>query len=769
MPITLHNGGAYYLNRERLILEDSGAVIAGEPAGAPTPGSLSPEQRKQARAGTMAHAILAAHNSGDDRSLKIRFDAIASHDITYVSIIQTARASGMKDFPLPFVLTNCHNSLCTVGGTINEDDHVFGLSAAKKYGGIFVPANVAVIHQYMREMMAGCGKMILSTDSHTRYGALGTMAMGEGGGELVKQLLRFTYDIQYPGIVAVYLKGRPVPGVGPQDVALAIVKAVYASGFVKNRVLEFIGPGIASLSMEFRIGVDVMMTETTCLSTIWETDERTQAYLQDHGRPEDYRRIVPQQAAYYDRALVLDLSRVRPMIALPFHPSNGFTIDTFNENTLDILHETDREIERLTGDQSFRLCDAVEDGRLRVRQGIIAGCSGGTYENLMEAARILRDKPRTADEFALSVYPASLPVQLDLIGKGALQELLAAGVTVKPSFCGPCFGIGDTPSNHTLSIRHSTRNFVAREGSLPEKGQLAAVALMDARSIAATCLNGGRITPATACVQEREVPEPHFDRRPYESRVIDGWSHKNPQEPLIRGANITDWPTFYPLEENVLLTVCARFDDRVTTTDDLLPSGEASSYRSNPQYLARFALSRRKPAYVEDSRAILALEQQRRQGTSSEADDALLRQIQSLPDCADLTWQDIERGSAVAGHLVGDGSAREQAVSSQRVLGGLANFAEEYATKRYFSNLTNWGVLPFVFDQIALLQEGSCVFVPGVRSAVERGQRELRAYLLNEQPQEITLRLPELKPLERKTLMHGCFINYCRMEGGQNT
>ncbi|MGN1369137.1 MAG: hydratase [Aristaeellaceae bacterium] len=767
MPITLFREGAYYLNREQLVLEGSGAVIAGNPM--PAQGGLSPAQREQARAGTMAHAILSAHNRGDDQHLKIRFDAIASHDITYVSIIQTARASGMKDFPLPFVLTNCHNSLCTVGGTINEDDHVFGLSAARKYGGIFVPANVAVIHQYMREMMAGCGKMILSTDSHTRYGALGTIAMGEGGGELVKQLLNFTYDIQYPEIVAVYLTGKPVPGVGPQDVALAIVKAVYANGFVKNRVLEFIGPGIGNLSMEFRIGVDVMMTETTCLSTIWETDERTQAYLKDHGRAEDYHRIAPQQAAYYDRALVLDLSKIRPMIALPFHPSNGFTIETFNENTLDILHETDREIEKLTGDQSFRLSDSVENGRLRVRQGIIAGCSGGTYENLMEAAWILKDKPRTSDEFSLSAYPASLPVQLDLIEKGALQELLAAGVTVKPSFCGPCFGIGDTPSNHTLSIRHSTRNFVAREGSLPEKGQLAAVALMDARSIAATCLNGGRLTPATACVQAHEVPEPHFDRRPYESRVIDGWAHKNPQEQLIRGANITDWPEFYPLEENILLTVCARFDDRVTTTDDLLPSGEASSYRSNPQYLARFALSRRKPAYVKASRAILALEQQRRQGATppSDADDVLLRQIQALPGCAGLTWKDIERGSAVAGHLVGDGSAREQAVSSQRVLGGLANFAEEYATKRYFSNLTNWGVLPFVSDQIEQLEEGSCVFVPGIRSAIGRGQREIRAYLLGSQPRELLLKIPELKPLEKKTLMHGCFINYCREEGGR--
>ena len=680
--VKLYDGGVYLVNGTEIV-----------------PEAAAPEtyQKDTAKQGTIAYSILKAHNTAEDmQNLRLKFDALASHDITFVGIIQTARASGMEKFPIPYVLTNCHNSLCAVGGTINEDDHVFGLSAARKYGGIYVPPHMAVIHQYMREAMAGCGKMILGSDSHTRYGALGTMAIGEGGGELVKQLLENTYDVAYPGVVAVYLTGKPRPGVGPQDIALAIIGAVFKNGYVKNKVMEFVGPGIKSMTTDYRNGVDVMTTETTCLTSVWCTDDDTKAYLAKHGRADDYRELKPTDVTYYDGLVYVDLSTVKPMIALPFHPSNAFEIDELNANLGDILREVEKEAARLTEgkDIEFSLTDKITPKGLQVQQGIIAGCAGGTYTNVMAAAHILKGAQCGQGEFTLDVYPSSQPVFMDLLAKGAISDLMATGAIVKTAFCGPCFGAGDTPANNALSIRHATRNFPNREGSKPGAGQLSAVALMDARSIAATAANGGILTSAEKYADNYEVPEYNYDDSSYRARIYNGFGKAEPEDKLIYGPNIKDWPEQEALAQNILLRVCSKIMDKVTTTDELIPSGETSSYRSNPLGLAEFTLSRRDPGYVQRAKDVRALEKARLAG-EAQSDEALksaLGKVKNiLPDVDEKT---IEIGSVIYCVKPGDGSAREQAASCQRVLGGLANICSEYATKRYRSNVMNWGMLP---------------------------------------------------------------------------
>ena len=679
--IKLYDGGAFLINGKDIVPEKdaSGAAAA---AGRNL-------DKEEARKGTIAYGILKAHNTSDNMDkLKIKFDAMASHDITFVGIVQTAKASGMKEFPIPYVLTNCHNSLCAVGGTINEDDHMFGLSAAKKYGGIYVPPHIAVIHQYMRERHAGCGRMILGSDSHTRYGALGTMAVGEGGGELVKQLLRDTYDISYPGVVGVYLDGKPAPGVGPQDIALAIIGAVFKNGYVKNKVMEFVGPGVASMECDYRNGVDVMTTETTCLSSIWRTDEKTKAFLTVHGRGDDYRQLDPEEVAYYDGMIYIDLSTVKPMIALPFHPSNTYEIEEFLASPADILREIEREaaVIQENPDLEFSLTDKADaSGKVRVQQGIIAGCAGGTYSSICEAAHILKNANCGNDEFTLSVYPSSQPVFMELVKNGAITDLMAAGAAIKTAFCGPCFGAGDTPANNALSIRHTTRNFPNREGSKPGNGQLSAVALMDARSIAATAANGGVLTPATAFADDYVVPEYSFDESSYTSRVYSGFGKGQGESELVYGPNIKDWPELPALSDNILLKVCSRIMDPVTTTDELIPSGETSSFRSNPLGLAEFTLSRRDPEYVARAKAVKTDE--------TEILEAAFGEISGITPGA--SKEDVEVGSVIYCVKPGDGSAREQAASCQRVLGGLANICREYATKRYRSNVMNWGMVPF--------------------------------------------------------------------------
>ena len=654
--------------------------------------------KEEATKGTMAYGILKAHNQSDDMDqLRLKFDSMTSHDITYVGIIQTARASGMKQFPLPYVLTNCHNSLCAVGGTINEDDHKFALSAAHKYGGIYVPTNMANIHSYNRETMAGGGRMILGSDSHTRYGALGTMAVGEGGGELAKQLVGRTYDFARPGVIAIYLTGKPRPGIGPHDVALSICGAVYKNGYVKNKVMEFVGPGIKSMTTDYRNGVDVMTTETTCLTSVWCTDDDTKAYLAKHGRADDYRALKPADVTYYDGLVYVDLSTVKPMIALPFHPSNAFEIDELNANLGDILREVEKEAARLTEgkDIEFSLTDKITPKGLQVQQGIIAGCAGGTYTNVMAAAHILKGAQCGQGEFTLDVYPSSQPVFMDLLAKGAISDLMATGAIVKTAFCGPCFGAGDTPANNALSIRHATRNFPNREGSKPGAGQLSAVALMDARSIAATAANGGILTSAEKYADNYEVPEYNYDDSSYRARIYNGFGKAEPEDKLIYGPNIKDWPEQEALAQNILLRVCSKIMDKVTTTDELIPSGETSSYRSNPLGLAEFTLSRRDPGYVQRAKDVRALEKARLAG-EAQSDEALkntLGKVKNiLPDVDEKT---IEIGSVIYCVKPGDGSAREQAASCQRVLGGLANICSEYATKRYRSNVMNWGMLPF--------------------------------------------------------------------------
>ncbi len=696
----------------------------------------APVSKEEARKNTMAYKILQAHNvSGSESKLQIKFDAMASHDITYVGIIQTARASGLKEFPIPYVLTNCHNSLCAVGGTINEDDHMFGLSAAKKYGGIYVPAHQAVIHSFMRETMSGCGKMILGSDSHTRYGALGTMAIGEGGPELVKQLLCRTYDIDMPEIVGVYLTGKPKKGVGPQDVAIALIGAVFASGFVKNRVLEFVGDGVANLPIEFRNGIDVMTTETTCLSSIWTTDEKTKEYFENHKRPEAYKKLQPGEIAYYDRMVIVDLSKIESMIALPFHPSNAVTVKELLKDPKKIL--TDFGLEQL-------LDKVDENGRIRVDQGVIAGCAGGTYDNLMAAADILNNKTIGCDDFAMSVYPASQPVMSGLVKSGAITELMDAGVTVRSAFCGPCFGAGDVPSNNGLSIRHSTRNFPNREGSKPGEGQKAFVALMDARSIAATAANGGYLTPATELDIEYSEIDYTFDDAPYKNRVYYGFGKADPTAELRFGPNITDWPEMQPLQDDILMRVASLITDEVTTTDELIPSGETSSYRSNPLRLAEFALSRKDPGYVKRAKAA--------NGKPSAEVLAKIKEITQNDE------SELSCASVVYAIKPGDGSAREQAASCQRVLGGIANIAREYATKRYRSNLINWGMIPFTMPQDPSFVVDDYIFVPGIKKAIENKDKTIKAYILGKG--EITLELPVLTDTEREIILRGCLINY---------
>ena len=717
--------------------------------------------RQNARKGTIAWGILQAHNhSGDENALKLKFDAMASHDITFVGIVQTARASGLTKFPMPYVLTNCHNSLCAVGGTINEDDHLFGLSAAKKYGGVYVPPHLAVIHQYMREMYAGCGKMILGSDSHTRYGALGTMAIGEGGGELAKQLLNRTYDVACPGVVAVHLTGAPVPGVGPQDVALAIIGAVFANGYVKNKVMEFVGPGVASLPLEYRSGIDVMTTETTCLSSIWVTDEATRKYLAVHGREGDYKPLAPADLAYYDGVVEVALDKVRPMIALPMHPSNVYTIEELNANLADILHKTEEDCAALVGGKvKLDLVSKIENGRLRVDQGVIAGCAGGTWSNICEAAQILEGHTGGNGEYALSVYPSSQPTMMALMKNGALASLMAGGATVRTAFCGPCFGAGDVPANGSLSIRHTTRNFPSREGSKPGSGQLAGVALMDARSIAATTANGGILTPATEVDYDPTVPEYHYDPSSYEARVYQGFGHGDYDALLKLGPNIKDWPEIAPLGDNLLLKVASYITDPVTTTDELIPSGETSSYRSNPLGLAEFTLSRKDPAYVGRAKAVQAEEAARRAG---QGDAALLAKIRAVPGCEALTWDDVQLASTIFAVKPGDGSAREQAASCQRVLGAGANIVNEYATKRYRSNLINWGMLPFQLDGPTPFGLGDYILIPGARALLAEDKLEsIPAYVLGENgPKAFSLSIAPLTADERQILLDGCLINY---------
>ncbi len=740
--VTLTNKGMYLVN--------------GKPS---ENGSKTPAE---AARGTLAYRILSAHNtSGDDDKLKIRFDAMVSHDITYVGIIQTARASGMTEFPLPYAMTNCHNSLCAVGGTINEDDHVFGLSAAKKYGGIYVPANQSVIHSYAREELAGCGKMILGSDSHTRYGALGTMGVGEGGPELVKQLLKNTYDINRPEVVMVYLHGTPKRGIGPHDVALALVGATFPGGFVKNKVLEFVGPGVAGLSIDFRNGIDVMTTETTCLSSIWVTDKVTQKHYAAHGRPEDYAELLPENGAYYDAMIDIDLSAMESMIALPFHPSNVYTIHDFVAGAKEILAGIEKEAAETFKKANLKLVDKIQaDGSVLADQGVIAGCAGGMFDSIDEANAILRGGDTGNGYFSLSVYPTSVPVSLELTRIGVTAELLEAGAVIKPSFCGPCFGAGDVPANNGLSLRHTTRNFPNREGSKPGEGQLSGVALMDARSIAATAKNGGIITAATDVDYEYTPHEYHFDKKVYERRLYYGFGKADPSVDLIMGPNITDWPHQYALGENLLVELAAVIHDPVTTTDELIPSGETSSYRSNPLRLSEFALSRRCPDYVGNSKAVAAQEADRRAGVIS---DKLRAALSAVGDADELA-KNTQFGSCVFANKPGDGSAREQAASCQKVLGGFANICYEFATKRYRSNCINWGILPFTLDKDTPFEYavGDCVFVPDIRTAVANGTTDIPATVIRADgtTEPLMLHLSGLTEDEKEIILDGCLMNY---------
>ena len=721
----------------------------------------APAPAARARENTMAWQILQAHNvSGDPERLQVRFDAMVSHDITYVGIIQQARASGMKEFPLPYALTNCHNSLCAVGGTINEDDHMFGLSAAKKYGGIYVPANQSVIHSYAREELAGCGKMILGSDSHTRYGALGTMAVGEGGPELAKQLLRNTWDVPMPKVVLVYLTGTPKKGVGPHDVAIALVKATFETGFVNNCVLEFCGPGIRDLPIDYRNGIDVMTTETTCLSSIWETDEVTEGFFRTHGRPGDYKPLHPGEVAWYDKYITIELDKVEPMIALPFHPSNAYTIKEFLENAEEILKGVEADARRRFPKADPHLTDKIHDGGVWADQGVIAGCAGGLFDNIAEAADILRGKFTGSGAFSFDVYPTSVPVSLELMKLGATADLLESGAIIKPSFCGPCFGAGDVPANNGLSLRHTTRNFPNREGSKPGEGQFAGVCLMDARSIAATAANGGRITPATDLDYTPVHHEYHFDDTVYKNRVYYGFGKADPSVELQMGPNITDWPKMYQLSENLLVELAAVIHDPVTTTDELIPSGETSSYRSNPLRLAEFTLSRRVPEYVDRSKAVARQETARREGALSEH----LRQVLSRVGDADQLAESTQFGSCVFANKPGDGSAREQAASCQKVLGGFANICYQFATKRYRSNCINWGILPFTLDEGTPFdyESGDCVFVPHIRQAVEQGREDIPAKVIcrDGSVHDLLLHIRGLTADEKEIILDGCLMNY---------
>ena len=760
--IQLYNGGAYVLNGSEIIPDspDAQKVLAGKMAQVPS--------KEEARKQTIAYGILKQHNtSGSMEKLQIRFDKLTSHDITYVGIIQTARASGLEKFPMPYVLTNCHNSLCAVGGTINEDDHMFGLTCAKKYGGVYVPPHQAVIHQYAREMLSGGGQMILGSDSHTRYGALGTMAMGEGGPELVKQLLNQTYDIPMPGVVGVYLTGEPMKGVGPQDVALAIIKAVFANGYVNNKVMEFIGDGVSKLSADFRIGIDVMTTETTCLSSIWKTDETIREFYEIHGREKDYKELNPGGVAYYDGMIVVNLSEIKPMIAMPFHPSNAYTIDELNANLDDILADCEKRAKVSLGDQvSFSLRDKVHNGRLYVDQGIIAGCAGGGFENICAAADILEGKSIGADEFTLSVYPASMPIYMELVKNGSAAMLMQTGAVLKTAFCGPCFGAGDTPCNNGFSIRHSTRNFPNREGSKLQNGQIASVALMDARSIAATAANKGYLTAATDLDVEYRNPKYVFDKQIYENRVFDSKGEADSDVQIHFGPNIKDWPAMSELPEYLILKVVSEIHDPVTTTDELIPSGETSSYRSNPLGLAEFTLSRKDPEYVGRAKKVQAAQKALEAGQSPEEALPELKDVldtirASYPEVTD---RNMGVGSTIFAVKPGDGSAREQAASCQKVLGGWANIANSYATKRYRSNLINWGMLPFLIEEGDLpFVNGDYLFVPNIAEAVKHKASEVKAYVVKDGMKEFTLKLGEMTDDEREIILKGCLINYNRV------
>ena len=757
MMIQLLEGGTYLVNGTELV----------EPAKAAAQELPAPEEAAKQ---TMAYNILRDHNtSGNMEKLQIKFDKLTSHDITFVGIIQTARASGLEKFPVPYVLTNCHNSLCAVGGTINEDDHMFGLTCAKKYGGVYGPPHQAVIHQFAREMLAGGGKMILGSDSHTRYGALGTMAMGEGGPELVKQLLSKTYDINMPGVVGVYMTGAPIPGVGPQDVALAIIGAVFKNGFVKNKVMEFVGPGVSNLSADFRIGVDVMTTETTCLSSIWRTDDKIEEFYAIHGRSEDYKELNPGPVAYYDGMLVVELDKIRPMIAMPFHPSNTYTIDELNANLMDILDDVEKKAQiSLDGKIDFTLKDKVRDGKLYVEQGIIAGCAGGGFENICAAADILKGASIGADAFTLSVYPASTPIYMELAKNGTLATLIETGAIVKTAFCGPCFGAGDTPANNAFSIRHSTRNFPNREGSKIQNGQISSVALMDARSIAATAANKGRLTPATEYAGTYSNPKYYFDGTIYKNRVFDSKGVADPSVEIQFGPNIKDWPQMPALAENLILKVVSEIHDPVTTTDELIPSGETSSFRSNPLGLAEFTLSRKDPAYVGRAKEVQVAEKAIQNG---ECPAEALPELKPVFEAVHTKYPQVDKtnvgvGSTIFAVKPGDGSAREQAASCQKVLGGWANIANEYATKRYRSNLINWGMLPFLIPEGDLpFANGDYLFIPDVRKAVEEKWDSITAYKVGEELTPFTLTLGELTDDEREIILKGCLINYYRNEG----
>ena len=760
--IKLYDGGAWLIDGKELLPDSpqAGEIIQNKY------GKTAPD-KKEAAKNTIAYSILKAHNtSGNMDELKIKFDKLTSHDITFVGIIQTARASGLEKFPIPYVLTNCHNSLCAVGGTINEDDHMFGLTCAKRYGGVYVPPHQAVIHQFAREILAEGGKMILGSDSHTRYGALGTMAMGEGGPELVKQLLGRTYDIKCPEVVGIYLTGKPVPGVGPQDVALAIIGAVFANGYVKNKVMEFVGPGVENLSADFRIGVDVMTTETTCLSSIWKTDSAVKDFYDIHGRGQDYKELNPGAVTYYDGLVYVELDKIRPMIAMPFHPSNTYTIEELNANLMDILDDVEKKAQvSLDGKIPYTLKDKVKDGKLYVEQGIIAGCAGGGFENICDAADILRGASIGSDAFTLSIYPASTPIYMELAKNGVLADLLQTGAVVKTAFCGPCFGAGDTPANNALSIRHSTRNFPNREGSKIQNGQISSVALMDARSIAATAANKGRLTPATEFAGEYRHPQYFFDKTIYENRVFDSKGKADPTVEIQFGPNIKDWPEMPGLTDNLVLKVVSEIHDPVTTTDELIPSGETSSYRSNPLKLAEFALSRKDPDYVGLAKEVQVAEKAREAGENpadafSELKPVWDKIAESYPD-ADKDNTGV--GSTIFAVKPGDGSAREQAASCQKVLGGWANIANEYATKRYRSNLINWGMLPFLIPEGELpFKKGDYLFIPDIRRAVEEGRKEIKAYTVGDQMKEFTLGLGDMTEDEREIILEGCLINYYR-------
>ncbi|MEI3388249.1 MAG: hydratase [Lachnospiraceae bacterium] len=758
--VKLYDGGAYLVNGDTIVPEKEAAKVE----------SLTGKKalKEEARKGTIAYGIMEAHNtSGNMENLKIKFDAMASHDITFVGIIQTAKASGMEKFPIPYVLTNCHNSLCAVGGTINEDDHMFGLSAAKKYGGIYVPPHIAVIHQYMREMHAGCGKMILGSDSHTRYGALGTMAIGEGGGELVKQLLCDTYDVACPGVVGIYLDGKPNPWVGSQDIALAIIGAVFKNGYVKNKVMEFVGPGVSSMTTDYRNGIDVMTTETTCLSSIWRTDEDTKKFLTTHGRADAYKELNPADVAYYDGMVYVDLSTVKPMIALPFHPSNTYEIDELNANLSDILHGVEEEAAKISqGRAKFHLTDKITDKGLQVQQAVIAGCAGGNYTNVVEAANALRGKNTGSGEFSLAVYPSSQPVFINLTKQGYIADLMEAGAIIRTAFCGPCFGAGDTPCNDGLSIRHTTRNFPNREGSKPGNGQMSAVALMDARSIAATAANGGILTSAEGLDCWGDVPEYEFDPSVYNKRVYYGFQKGDEEKSLVYGSNIKDWPEMSPLTDNILLKVCSKILDPVTTTDELIPSGETSSFRSNPLGLAEFTLSRRDPEYVGRSKEVDKIEKARVAGEDvTKAEPELVKvyeKIHTIAGQEKVLPVETEVGSMIYAVKPGDGSAREQAASCQRVIGGLANITKEYATKRYRSNVMNWGMIPFQMKGEPEFEIGDYIYVPDVRKALDGDMKDIKAYVINDEVKEISLYVADMTEDEKKIVKAGCLINYNR-------